>query len=80
MKTKKLKELEIEISGECYDYLRAIAKKSGLKIAQVVDIILRCELDVTRNAVRIRRSAAKKLKIKPTIKFLYRDLVYGLKG
>jgi predicted DNA-binding ribbon-helix-helix protein len=72
VKTRKTKEVEgVKLSKENYDGLKKIAKKSGLKLGQVVDMILECELDIIEYVVWKREKLAKQLKIKPTLGFLY---------
>lgn len=72
MKTKKCKEVWIEFTKENYEGLKKIAKKTGLKWEQVVDMILACEVDIIEYSALMRKKLAKRLKIKPTKRFLYK--------
>jgi len=71
VKTKKCKEVEVEFSRENYEWLKKIAMKNHLKLEQVVNAILRCELDIIEYAAWKRFKLLKRLKIEPTAKRLY---------
>ena len=71
VKTKKCKEVEVEFSRENYEWLKKIAMKNHLKLEQVVNAILRCELDIIEYAAWKRFKLLKWLKIEPTAKRLY---------
>ena len=75
MKTGKRKEAEIRLTKENYNGLKVIAKKSGLKLEQVVDIILACELDIMEYVAWKRLKLLKRLKIEPTTKRLYHQIL-----
>lgn len=71
MKTRKSNEGQVELSKENYEGLKKIAKKNELKLTQIVDMILACELDITEYLLWRRIKLAKQLQIKPTLRFLY---------
>jgi len=75
VKTRKHKEVEIEISKENYEGLKKIAKKNGLKWEQVANMILKCELDIVEYIVWKRFKLLKRLKIEPTTKRLYHNIL-----
>ena len=71
VKTKKCKEVEVEFSRENYEFLKKIAMKNHLKLEQVVNTILLCELDIIKYVAWKRLKLLKRLKIEPTAKRLY---------
>lgn len=72
MKTRKRKAVFIELTRENHEKLEKVAQKNGLKWEQVVDRILACEVDIIEYSARMRKKLAKRLKIKPTKRFLYK--------
>ena len=77
MKARKFKEVYIEFTQENYKGLQKIARKNGLKWERVVDMILECEVGIIEHSAQVRRKLAKRLKIKPTRKFLYKPRFLG---
>lgn len=75
MKTIKRKEAEVELSRENYEWLKKTTIKNGLKLEQVVNAILLCELDIIEYVVWKRFKLLKRLKIKPTTKRLYHNIL-----
>lgn len=75
MKTRKRKDAEIELSRENYEWLKTTAKKNGLKLEQVVNTILLCELDIIEYVAWKRLKLLKRLKIEPTTKRLYHNIL-----
>ena len=71
MKTRKDRKDHIELTKENYEGLKKITDKSDLKLEEVVEMILRCELDIVEYSAWRRIKLAKRMKIKPTLKFLY---------
>ena len=71
VKTRSRKDVYIEFTKENYERLQKITRKTGLKWERVVDMILECELDIIEYSVRKRKKLAKRLKIRPTLGFLY---------
>ena|SRR3989344_3877016 len=71
VKTRKRKEAEVRLSRENYEWLKKIAMKNGLKLEQVVNAILLCELDIIEYVAWKRLKLLKRLKIELTTKRLY---------
>ncbi len=77
MKKAGAREVEIELTKESYEGLQKMAQKTGLPWEEVVDMILGCELDIIEYSARMRKKLAKRLKIKPTKRFLYKPRFCG---
>ena len=75
MKTRKSKEAEIELTKENWEALEGVSRKTGLKMEKIVDMILGCEMATIMYAVSERKKLAKRLKIRATRRFLYRQSI-----
>lgn len=77
VKTRKRKAVFIELTRENHERLEKVAKKTGLKWEQVVDMILACEVDIIEYSAHKRKKLAEQLKIRPTKSFLYKPRFLG---
>ena len=69
---KKRKEVYVELTQKNYEKLQKVAQRTGLKWEQVATMIIECEVDIIKYSAQMRKKLAKRLKIRPTRKFLYK--------
>lgn len=74
-KMRKVKRVEIRISARNLKKLRAIAKRNGLKWTKVLEMILKCELDIAEYVAWKRVRLLNNLKLKLDLNFLYPTLI-----
>lgn len=67
----------MELTRENHEGLEKVVQKTGLKLEQVVDMILACEVDIIEYSARMRKKLAKRLKVKPTKRLLYKPRFCG---
>lgn len=67
---KKNRLTEIKLTQKSDKLLRKAAKKSGLKPEKVLNLMLKCEVDIAYYAMSKRLKLFKRLKIEPTVEQL----------
>ncbi|OGM97422.1 MAG: hypothetical protein A2817_00715 [Candidatus Yanofskybacteria bacterium RIFCSPHIGHO2_01_FULL_39_8b] len=67
---KKNRLTEIRLTKKSDRLLRKTAKRSGLKSEKVLNLILKCEVDIAYYSMSKRLKLFKRLKIKPTLEKL----------